>query len=146
MTGLIIEIHAPEDYIQSSAQMEENYVGIHRKAIWEKAPKVHFDPLNIQLPFYLPYIPRLIYAKAKERHLKNKYEKLLDSFKQKVENPKGEHYIDRIARKEGIGIPPAIKPFTEISYQLRKKLGLAGIEFRTDVNRHLEYIIAAGSC
>jgi hypothetical protein len=132
MTGLAIIMHAPEDFVKSAVHMEDNYPGIIRSAVWNKV--------------IFPY--RLLGGIAsiiQKPLITKKYFRLVESFCNKVKNPREHHYIDMVAEKEGITVPKEIKPFNEKSYKFRGDLAYVGIEFELAEKKSLEYLITHGT-
>ena len=95
MSELIITICGNEDYVYDSIQMEDNYLGMHKKVIWEQTDRPGFF-------FGIHWYPKRI--------LEDKHRKLVESFRRKRDNPDKAEDIDRIALDNEIKVRYDIVP------------------------------------
>lgn len=133
MTGLEIEITQSEEDTNLAIQMEDNYPGIHRKAIWEKV----IFPRALSL--------KEIASDIQQPFMEKKYKKMLNSFKEKIENPEKEVYVDKVAGKVGISTPTEIKPLGELEYGFYVDLVRNGISLETGEKFGFQYIRTHGT-
>jgi hypothetical protein len=96
MVGLTVQVFGPKEYLDDAKEMEANYFGIHRKAIWDKV-------------IFPSGLLSCIASSVQKPFLVRKHERLVDSFREKRKNPGGFHLIDKVAQQEDIGIPKVIK-------------------------------------
>ena len=113
MTGLEIEINGTREYIDDAVQMEDNYPGIHRKAIWEKVifPGGLYSEVvcAIQKPF-----------------IEKKHRELVGSFRKKRENPRANQYVDKVASHNGIAVRSDVVPINPKRYNEKFRVMLVG--------------------
>jgi len=138
MTGLTIDIRMPKEAIRTAIQMEQNYPGIHRKAIWEK---VIFPRGIIDAPFSL-FVQKPLFER--------KYKKMLEAYGNKIRNPSSQTFIDDIAKEEGINAHASIQPLNEDRVRYRGDLAIQGMGFVESESLFLakpsfEYIITGGN-